>query len=594
VKGPFVFPSGIFPYPLSVGGLTYCCLREQPGLVMRRWQDGFPEHAITLWTNKDVTEKGEPRLTLIDGNVLVAYQIGTVVVVDYARTGDPASDWEIPCNGNSPCAWSSDGLFGVQDITQTVLQAQWPNEPTVHARAGNAEGISRYIAPPGAWVLNNEEAHRGYHLAQDGSAAVWPADLGGVEMEIGGKRGVLLPGQITNDPRVTRQGDGRYTVVYWGKDGQSTGAIVDITADDLKQIPLPEPDVEPYLRRVPHLSDYNFDADRGYGDHPGTILHAAVCTTPSDVAKANDAGAWVAAGVGHLALATRKALCIVANDYAGAPPLTTQIADAVPSCQEWGVGLLAIDDAQWANGFPANLPREALCGVYAYRNPNEPIGAFTERFLQGCARVVSSGRRVCLVVGCDDRLGTLSDVEIIEALKQDFATTRVVADIAMVRVFSYGRANQAKTTGGGIVHPKAWEWCVASYTASQKPNWTDYQLADDPPEPTPERPMNVYLHDDAEKPVNDTFKPKLLGERIPNTNGAPLRDGNLRDNSSGWCIKKPNGKLLTLTPDRRWEERDFSVENMRSWETFYDGSPGFTVAPDRDGQTFTLKTVTGR
>ena len=94
--------------------------------------------------------------------------------------------------------------------------------------------------------------------------------------------------------------------------------------------------------------------------------------------------------------------------------------------------------------------------------------------------------------------------------------------------------------------------------------------------------MNVYLLvTPAGPPAANKVPPpgdtKLLGARENQPNG-------------GFAIKKPNGKYATLTPSKTWEERD-TVQG--EWEVFYDGKPGFILAPKRDDKCYTLEAVQG-
>jgi hypothetical protein len=108
-------------------------------------------------------------------------------------------------------------------------------------------------------------------------------------------------------------------------------------------------------------------------------------------------------------------------------------------------------------------------------------------------------------------------------------------------------------------------------------------LEDNEPE-EPEEPdgMNVYLLvTPAAAPAANKVPPpgttKLLGSRENQSDGS-------------FAIKKPNGKYATLNPQAQWEERDAVLGN---WEKFYDGKPGFILAPNRDNQCFTLQAVQG-
>lgn len=94
--------------------------------------------------------------------------------------------------------------------------------------------------------------------------------------------------------------------------------------------------------------------------------------------------------------------------------------------------------------------------------------------------------------------------------------------------------------------------------------------------------MNVYLlvTPAGAPPANKVPPPgntKLLGERVNQPDGS-------------FAIKKSNGKYATLTPSATWEERDAVLGN---WEKFYDGKPGFILAPKRDDKCFTLEAVQG-
>lgn len=100
--------------------------------------------------------------------------------------------------------------------------------------------------------------------------------------------------------------------------------------------------------------------------------------------------------------------------------------------------------------------------------------------------------------------------------------------------------------------------------------------------------MNIYLlreDDNGTERLLDgvkttVFTPTKLGTKEPIAGDA---DG-------GFGIRKANGRMLTLTPDANWEERD-SV--LGSWEKFYPGNPG-TIAPRSDSKTYFLKTVEGK
>lgn len=107
-------------------------------------------------------------------------------------------------------------------------------------------------------------------------------------------------------------------------------------------------------------------------------------------------------------------------------------------------------------------------------------------------------------------------------------------------------------------------------------------LDDDTNEPEEPEDMNVYLlvtpaAAPAPNKVPEPGNTKLLGAR------ENLPDG-------GFAIKKPNGKYATLTPSKTWEERDAVGGD---WEKFYDGKPGFILAPRRDDRCFTLEAVQG-
>lgn len=102
--------------------------------------------------------------------------------------------------------------------------------------------------------------------------------------------------------------------------------------------------------------------------------------------------------------------------------------------------------------------------------------------------------------------------------------------------------------------------------------------------------MNIYqlTEEDkgTQKPFADNgnikttyFKPILLGEKV-------AKPG---DTNGGFGIRKSNGNWATLNPNGDWEERPGSMENLRTWETFYPGNPG-TSAP-RDGKPHWFKTV---
>jgi hypothetical protein len=202
------------------------------------------------------------------------------------------------------------------------------------------------------------------------------------------------------------------------------------------------------------------------------------------------------------------------------------------------------------------MPDGALCAVKAFRNDGETIGAFNERFFQAAARCTSKGHRVCIVMGCDDRLLTLSDLEIIEAIRSCTQMVRVLEDIAMVGVFSYARRGEmnGQPTGGGLIHPKAWDWCVNSYTASDQPiDWATYRLPEDP-EPEPEDPVMPYVNlktplielwEAEEKPHQDhphvalLIKGKWLS--INDQGGVEWRDANTTPGAQEGFIKSIKG-----------------------------------------------------
>ena len=55
------------------------------------------------------------------------------------------------------------------------------------------------------------------------------------------------------------------------------------------------------------------------------------------------------------------------------------------------------------------------------------------------------------------------------------------------------------------------------------------------------------------------------------------------DTKGGFGIKDKNGEWESLNPDGGWEKRPGTLENLRSWETFYPASVGMSAPRDRNG-----------
>jgi hypothetical protein len=270
-----------------------------------------------------------------------------------------------------------------------------------------------------------------------------------------------------------------------------------VTPDDLVAVPvdppLPEPKVEPYRRQVAHFAYYTLDADRGYGDFYEEILHACWCATASDVVKANEQGAWIITRADLAEKAQHLAMVMCANDYAGAPPLETQIAEAMPIVRDRRCGLLVMDEHDWTT-VPANLPAGAILGFKVFRDSGQTIGQWMQHAFEVMVRVQTARFRSCWIVGADDRGHTLTELDISETLK---TATELLAELGgldlstkddavpMVGAFSYGRVGEkdGRPTGGGRIHPNAWRWVRASAAASDPIDWADFRLTEEPDMP---------------------------------------------------------------------------------------------------------------
>ncbi|HVJ72018.1 MAG TPA: hypothetical protein VM531_11035 [Sphingomicrobium sp.] len=346
---------------------------------------------------------------------------------------------------------------------------------------------------------------------------------------------------------------------------------------------LPVPDIEDYHRQLPHFAYFTLDADRGYGDYFEEIQHACWCATESDVAKANEQGSWVIAAYFLIRKARKPAMVMVANDYAGAPPLEEQLAEAVPIARELKCGLLAMDEGDWKT-IPKGLPVGAYLAFKVFREPDESLDTWRKRALEATARVVEADCHPCWILGCDDRALTLSDALIIETL--DAATQIYVEPGSPVRMsgaFSFARAwkdPQGKPIrpGGGIVHPEAWKWCKASAAASDPVVWTEYALPNE--EPEPEEPDMAAIAERLKEVFKKTTEIAIQGS----TEVALELNEKVNGKRKIKCTNPDGGDEYRPIDNRDWEQSDIGA-----WER-YGKTPTAYVA-DRGDKVYVYPRV---
>lgn len=431
------------------------------------------------------------------------------------------------------------------------------------------------------WAAPPDRVESGlYHKANAGEAAAGLLAAGDQLTVLNPHPHTIFNG-LCHNIRIVLREDGTYGVCGRANDGSALFHV----GPPWPAFVQPTPTVPRYHRPVAHFAYYTFDAGRGYGNHPEAVLHAAWCETQADVLEANKLGKPVVTSRELIGLATKKAFVMASNDFSGAEPLEDQIAAALPICLALECGLIVYDEH---GEEPSNIPAWAVSAVRLFREPNEPIQQYIHRALLAISAVEQE--RVCGIFGVDDRAGTLTEAKVHE-------TARVIPDIireaermSVAGFFSYARSAmqdaQHVKPGGGIVYPQAWAYVPASAEASDPIDWSAFTAPEepidppDPPEP-PEDNVNVYLPIPVAAPSagqpNKPGKLHLVGERVNQPDG-------------GFAIKATNGKWTTLRDNGTW---DTSATEIREWERFYDGKPGFTIAPNRGDATYYVETVQG-
>lgn len=595
----FPFSAGVYPALLCQSGVTTLAYKaEGLGLVRYQWLNGDPNTHDRQVLDVNCVTKAHAKLSFFGQARHCAYFVdqGSKMFLATINIDAPTEKvyYDFELKGNDPIAWWGDELYAqtLEPSGYRIRRAPYPAKPHDDAGPGAATGIAwvnEETGVPALWDDVQPPAFpHGYQFSEDGAVWVTPDDQ--IVLQIGTVQGTLPGAPKAFNPVIAKQSNGRFVVAAWTRTSSGPGALyvaADIGGEDLVSMepPLPEPAIDPYGRPLPHFWYYTLDADKGYGDYYEEILDACWCATESDVAKANEHDTYVIAGADKIRKAMNPAMVMVSNDFAGAPPLEHGIADAIPVARELNIGLLIVDEHDWQS-FPSNIPDGAVLGFKAFREPTETAMQTLERLLPITTRCQTAGHRVCWVLGADDRLRTLTDFQIGETLQTLTGIFAELSNVAIVGAFSYARRDKNNTTGGAILHPNAAEWIRESRRAGSPFSWADYRLTPEEPE-QPEEPigMNVYLLvTPAAAPAPNKVPPpgntKLLGERV-----------NQPDGSFG--IKKPNGKYATLTPSGTWEERDAVLGH---WEKFYDGKPGFVLAPRHDengAKAFTLEAVQG-
>jgi hypothetical protein len=337
--------------------------------------------------------------------------------------------------------------------------------------------------------------------------------------------------------------------------------------EDLSE-PLPDPDLDPYGKPIAHWAYFTLDGDRGYGDHYDAVLHACWCATVSDVEKANARDLPVIASTSLITRARRPVLIICANDYSGAPPLETQLDDATPLARELGIGLVVMDEHEWVT-LPANLPIGAIAAFKAYRNPHESLDEYEARIQPIADRITAAGFATCAILGCDDRLQTLSEAELVATIRR--ACLVFAPPSRMVAAFSYGRAGtlHGAPTGGGIVHPTAWRWIEASSAASDPIDWHAYRL--DPPEKESDMSAIASRLKEAFKPVKEI--------PISGSTDVALELPDLVNGKKKIKCTSPEGQdQVRPEDDRNWEPRDIGP-----WERYQKTPTAYVADRSHEG-----------
>jgi hypothetical protein len=566
----------LFPDVLSHNGETYCALLEVgTGLVVMRWPDGYPENEAIVWLDPKAHTHGFARLTEFNGAVFVAYRRDDpapehVVAVDL-MTG-AVSTWSVPCVGMHPCCWGPGGMLaviGFKDARPWVLVANWPDKPTLGPLSRDAfqqpTGLSRIVS--GLVIFWSEEAseplfqQRVWTPDQTGSTGITYDDRVGVD--IAGERGQILAGAAYKAPRIAREASGAYTVASHreGPHGPTGVEVVTgITSADLT-VPL-EPDM-PAVDAVPLVHGpfgficYTFNDAPCLGNinlpiRPTQTTWTEPIVLPSD----------------RRDLATgNQVWAVYAGENAGLT-IEAAIVQARPLGNDLERGLDAYQDS-----FPTReqirpllIPQDVLTCLFK-RGPNEGLAAFFQRSRDEVDR-------------WDDKVAFWPTLhlggETPKRAAETFIAFCTIAVDLMWPGFSLFAAGRADVPWHAL-QPYTQRF-LSGITAT--PPARVLPIPPDPPE-EPED-MNVYLLVTPAAPpaANKVPAPgdtKLLGAR------ENLSDG-------GFAIKKPNGKYVALTPSKNWEERD-SVAG--DWEKFYDGKPGFILAPRRDDKCFTVEAVQG-
>lgn len=600
----FPFPAGVFPALLCQSSVTTLAYKaEGIGLVRYQWLDGEPGISDRQVLDVNCVTKAHAKLSFFGQARHCAYFVdhGSKMLLATVNIDAPTNRiyYPLELQGNDPIAWWGDELYAqtFEASGYRIRRGTYPVQPHEDMGPGAATGIAWVddeTGVPALWDTVRPPAFpHGYQFSRDG--AVWVTHDDQIVLQIGTVQGTLPGAPKVFNPVIAKQTNGRFVVAAWTRTSSGPGALyvaADIAASDLVPMEpaLPEPKIDPYGRALPHFWYYTLDADKGYGDYYEEILDACWCATESDVAKANEQGVYVIAGADKIRKAMKPAMVMVSNDFAGAPSLEESIDVALPVARELNVGMVIVDELDW-HAFPPNIPDGAVLGFKAFREPNETAMQTLERLLPITVRCQTEGHRVCWVLGADDRLRRLTDFQISETLKTLTSVFAELSNVAIVGAFSYARRGlmpDGRPTGGALLHPNAAQWIKASRKAGGSFSWSDYRLTSAPDEPEPpEEPtgMNVYLlvTPAGPPPANKVPPPgntKLLGERV-----------NQSDGSFG--IKKPNGKYATLNPSGGWEERDAVLGH---WEKFYDGKPGFVLAPRHDengAKCYTLEAVQG-
>jgi hypothetical protein len=238
-------PAGVFPDVWCHRGsiyLAYCGLDGGP-LRVYRWREGrLDAPPYLFFEDSAVTTHGFARFGVTaDDELVLAYRRdathGGEIVAIGLTTGE-RPQWALPCEGNNPCAWRGGQLFVQTRANRVVRAGDFPNEP---ARLVDIEWRPTGLSRTGALLWDDNRQSEPGMTCPDraGSMVVGESPTGGVLARLDGREGTLWPGQITFEPKVAQQSDGRYVIATFG--ANQIRLAGDVTAADLVAVPVPIP-----------------------------------------------------------------------------------------------------------------------------------------------------------------------------------------------------------------------------------------------------------------------------------------------------------------------------------------------------------------